>query len=157
EGAINHKTKAIVAMHYIGHPCYLEQMQEICQQHRLLLIEDAAMGFGATYNNLPLGSIGGIGIISFDITKHISAIQGGLLLINDKKFVKSALQVYHNGSNRTEFENGSVPHYDWVNFGSKYQMNELNAAFLYDQLLQSESKIAHRKKLSGWYHEALQK
>src|SRR5690606_25878298 len=70
EGAINHKTKAIVAMHYIGHPCYLEQMQEICQQHRLLLIEDAAMGFGATYNNLPLGSIGGIGIISFDITKH---------------------------------------------------------------------------------------
>lgn len=153
--AITANTKAIIAMHYIGHACELNQLRTICDKHNLFLIEDAAMGFGAYYQDKPLGSIGDFGVISFDITKHISAVQGGLLLINNADFVKRANQIYHNGTNRMEFENGETPYYEWVGVGSKYQMNELNAAFLYEQLLNSEEILLHRKYLSRLYHKRL--
>lgn len=129
EEAITPRTKAIVAMHYIGHACELGRLRAICDNHNLFLIEDAATGFGGHYRGKPLGAIGDFGVISFDITKHISAVQGGLLLINNADFAKRANQIYHNGTNRVEFENGETSYYEWVGAGSKYQMNELNAAF----------------------------
>jgi dTDP-4-amino-4,6-dideoxygalactose transaminase len=157
EKAITPRTKAIVAMHYIGHACDLDRLRVICDQHNLFLIEDAAMGFGAYYQDKPLGSIGDFGVISFDITKQISAIQGGLLLINNVDYIKRANQIYHNGTNRIEFESGEIPYYEWVGMGSKYQMNELNAAFLYEQLMNSEEILNYRKKVTQWYHSALLK
>ncbi len=156
EEAITTNTKAIVAMHYIGHACDLDHLRKICDQHGLFLIEDAAMGFGASFNEKPLGTIGDFGVISFDITKQISAIQGGLLLVNNQKFASKANQIYHNGTNRIAYENGDVPYYEWVSLGSKYQMNELNSAFLYEQLINSEIILNHRKQLSAWYYEKLQ-
>src|SRR5690625_648782 len=85
ENAITEKTKAIVAVHYAGHSTDLKKLKQICEQYELILIEDAAMAFGGKWENNYLGSIGDMGMISFDVTKQISAIQGGLLLINNEK------------------------------------------------------------------------
>jgi dTDP-4-amino-4,6-dideoxygalactose transaminase len=63
--------------------------------------------------------------------------------------------IYHIGTNRNSFENCEVSHYDWVDVGSKYQLNELNAAFLYDQLQQKETIFSQRKLLSQTYDELL--
>ncbi len=155
ESAITTKTKAIIAMHYAGHACNFIALKAICQNHNLILIEDAAMAYGNYYNNKPLGSIGDFGVISFDITKHISAVQGGLLLVNNKKYANRAANIYHIGTNREDFIAGKAPHYEWVDVGSKYQMNELNAAVLYDDLLNEEPIFEHRKKLSSLYYELL--
>lgn len=152
EENISHKTKAIVAMHYGGHPCDLKQLRALCDKHHLFLIEDAAMGFGNHYNNQSLGSIGDFGVISFDITKQISAVQGGLLLINNPDYVKRAGYIYHIGTNREDFMEGNVPYYEWVDVGSKYQLNELNAAVLLDQLERYPEIIAHRNIVSKLYH-----
>ena len=155
EKAITSNTKAIVAMHYVGHPCDMDRLKSICNKYSIYLIEDAAMGFGTSYNGEPLGSIGDFGVISFDITKQISAIQGGLLLVNNMSFVEKSNEVYHNGTNRMLYENGDIPYYEWVGEGSKYQMNELNSAFLYEQLMNANETLSHRRKLSVMYFDSL--
>ncbi|WP_278036424.1 dTDP-4-amino-4,6-dideoxygalactose transaminase [Flavobacterium nitratireducens] len=155
EQAITPKTKAVIAMHYAGHPCKMNVLKEICKKHQLYLIEDAAVGFGNNYKDQALGSMGDFGAISFDVTKHISAVQGGLLLINNEKFKERANNIYHLGTNRNAFQKGETPYYEWVDIGSKYQMNELNAAYLYDQLCQSDEIFRIRQELSKTYYSKL--
>lgn len=151
EAAITPKTKAIVAVHYAGHSCDLNRLKEMCEKHHLFLIEDAAMSFGNKFQGKPLGTIGDFGVISFDITKQISAVQGGLLLVNNEKYKKRAGHIYHIGTNREDFNDGTVPYYEWVDIGSKYQMNEMNAVSLYDQLIRFDEILAHRNILSKLY------
>lgn len=155
EQAITSKTKAIIAMHYAGHPCNMNFLKEICEKHQLYLIEDAAVGFGSYFEEQPQGSIGDFGVISFDVTKHISAIQGGVLIVNNKKFDERANTIYHIGTNRNAFQKGETPYYEWIDIGSKYQMNELNAAHLYEQLCQSEIILKQRINLSSLYYNKL--
>lgn len=155
ERAITPKTKAVIAVHYAGHACDLNRLKAICDRHKIYLIEDAAMAFGNTLEGKPLGSIGDFGVISFDITKQISAVQGGLLLVNNPAFAQRANHIYHIGTNRADFLEGNAPYYEWVDVGSKFQMNELNAVALYDQLTTYESILAYRKALSEHYYEGL--
>ena len=155
EQAITPKTKAIIAMHYAGHSCNLSAIKHLCSKYNLYLIEDAAMAYGMLYEGKPLGSVGDFGVVSFDITKHVTAIQGGMLLINNTKYIEKAHQVYHIGTNRKAFELGEVDHYEWVDYGSKFQMNELNAAYLYHEIINAENVLNHRKKLSKLYYSEL--
>lgn len=155
EAAIGPKTKAIVMVHYGGHASDLNRLKAICEKHQIYLVEDAAMSFGNNFEGKTLGSIGDFGVISFDITKQISAIQGGLLLINNPKFKERADKIYHLGTNRSEFMSGNVPYYEWVDVGSKYQMNELNALALFDQLSSQEDILKHRNQISRWYYDLL--
>jgi dTDP-4-amino-4,6-dideoxygalactose transaminase len=155
EQAVTAKTKAIVAMHYAGHACNMQKLRDIADRHNLFLVEDAAMGFGCKYEKKFLGSMSDFGVVSFDITKHINAIQGGLLIVNNEKFRDRANNIYHIGTNRSEFERGEVPYYEWVDCGSKFQMNELNAAVLHEQLMQSDKIFKHRKNLSVLYYKEL--
>lgn len=157
EQAITLKTRAIIAMHYAGHSCNMDALKNICEKYNLFLIEDAAVGFGNYYKEQPLGSIGDFGVISFDVTKHISAIQGGFLVVNNKNFNERANNIYHIGTNRNAFQKGETSYYEWVDIGSKYQMNELNAAFLNEQLSQSDDILKIRINLSYLYYTALKK
>lgn len=155
ERAITPNTKAVIAVHYAGHACDLNRLRSICDRHNIYLIEDAAMAFGNTFDGKPLGSIGDFGVISFDITKQISAVQGGLLLVNNPAFAQRANHIYHIGTNRSDFLEGNAPYYEWVDVGSKFQMNELNAVALYDQLTSYVSILAHRKAISERYFDGL--
>lgn len=155
EAAITPKTKAVIAVHYAGHACDLKRLKGICQKHNLILIEDAAMSFGNKYDGQALGSIGDFGVISFDITKQISAVQGGLLIVNNDQFKQRAGTIYHIGTNRDAFMEGSAPYYEWVDVGSKFQINELNAIALYDQLCQYKMILEHRNRLSHLYYQQL--
>ena len=155
ESSISSKTKAIVMVHYGGHASDMNRLKAICEKHKIYLVEDAAMAFGNNFEGLPLGTIGDFGVISFDITKQISAIQGGLLLVNNNAFQERADKIYHLGTNRSEFMAGNVPYYEWVDVGSKYQMNELNALALFDQLSSQEDILKHRNQISKWYYDLL--
>jgi dTDP-4-amino-4,6-dideoxygalactose transaminase len=156
EKAITPKTKAIVAVHYAGNTCKIKELKEIATKNSLFLIEDSAMAFGSNFEGQALGSIGDFGVISFDITKHITASQGGLLLINNKNFSSKLSSIYHVGTNRSAFEENKVPYYEWVELGSKYQMPETNAAILYVQLENQDLILKHLQSLSETYFENLQ-
>jgi dTDP-4-amino-4,6-dideoxygalactose transaminase len=112
------------------------------------VVEDAAQALLSTYKNKHLGSIGQFGTISFHETKNIQCGEGGALIINDPKYIKRAEIIREKGTNRSQFFRGEINKYGWVDIGSSYLPSELNAAFLYPQLL--EAKTITDKRLSLW-------
>lgn len=134
EKAITPKTKAIVAVHYAGVPCEMNKLQEIANKHNLFLLEDAAQGFGSSYKNEYLGTIGDLGTYSFHETKNIISGEGGCLIINDKNLKERAEIIREKGTNRSQFYRGQIDKYTWVDIGSSYLPSDMIAAFLYGQL-----------------------
>jgi dTDP-4-amino-4,6-dideoxygalactose transaminase len=156
EQAITAKTKAIVPVHYAGVACEMDIIMAIAEKYDLVVIEDAAQGMMSEYKGKPLGSIGHIGCYSFHETKnYTSGGEGGLLIINDKRFAERAEIIREKGTNRSLFFRGMVDKYSWVDVGSSYLPSDLQAAYLWGQLeLASEINNA---RLKTWeiYYESL--
>ena len=155
EQAITDKTKAIMVVHYAGVGCEMDKIMEIAKKHNLLVIEDAAQVVNAKYKGKYLGTIGDLGCYSFHETKNYSMGEGGAICINNEKFIDRAAIVREKGTNRTQFKNGQVDKYTWVDKGSSYLPSDILAAYLYPQLLVmdeiNENRVASFKK----YYELL--
>jgi len=148
EKAITKKTKAIVPVHYGGVACEMKKILKIAKKYHLFVIEDAAQGILAKYENKYLGTIGDIGCLSFHETKNITCGEGGAIMINNPKLIERAEIIQEKGTNRKKFFQGKIDKYTWVDIGSSYLLSELNAAYLFGQL-----KIAKKitnKRLKNW-------
>lgn len=154
--AITEKTRAIVVVHYAGVACEMDPILQLCDKHRLFLIEDAAQGMMSTYKGRPLGTLGHIGCYSFHETKNYTAGgEGGATLINDPALVARAEIIREKGTNRSQFFRGQTDKYTWRDLGSSYLMSDLQAAYLWAQL-QAADQI-HQRRLTLWhrYYQAL--
>lgn len=105
-------------------------------------------GFGASFKDHHLGTYGHLGAFSFHRTKNINCREGGALLVNDPALIARAHVIRDKGTNRDEFAKGKVAHYEWVDLGSNFMMNELSAAFLWSQLMGTENVT--EKLLRHW-------
>lgn len=104
EAAITDKTKVIVPVHYAGVACEMDTIMDIATRHNLFVVEDAAQGMMSSYKGKELGTIGHLGAFSFHETKnYTSAGEGGLLIINDEKFIQRAEIIREKGTNRSLF------------------------------------------------------
>lgn len=155
EQAITEKTKALVPMHYAGVGCEMDKIKDIAEKYHLFVVEDAAHSITAKYKGKTLGTIGHMGIYSFHDTKNISCGEGGVLLINDERFIKRAEIIRENGTNRSEFFRGEVEKYTWLDVGSSYLPSELNAAVLWAQLEKIEEIQKRRKEIWNKYFHLL--
>lgn len=156
ESLITSKTKALVLVHYAGIACDMDLIMEIVNKHNLYLIEDAAHAIDSYYNDIPLGSFGHLATFSFHETKNIICGEGGMLVINDERFIKRAEIIREKGTNRSEFLKGEINKYEWVDIGSSFLPSEIIAAFLYAQLQQLD--FIQNKRLEIWncyYNELL--
>lgn len=88
ESKITPKTKAIIAQHTFGMPCDILDMKKICEKNSILLIEDCAHAIGAKYDNKYCGSFGDFAFFSFGRDKVISSVYGGMLVVNNEKFIE---------------------------------------------------------------------
>lgn len=131
---ITKKTKAIVVTHYGGIAVNMQVILELAAEHHLFIVEDAAAAIGAYYNGLPVGSIGHLATFSFHETKNVQCGEGGMLVINDERFIARAEIIWEKGTNRAAFSRNEVNRYEWVDIGSSFTPSELNAAFLFGQL-----------------------
>jgi dTDP-4-amino-4,6-dideoxygalactose transaminase len=156
EQLITTKTKAIVVMHYAGVACNMDAIMELANKHGIAVIEDAALGLDAHYHQKPLGSIGHLATFSFHETKNITCGEGGLLVINDDRFVTRADIIREKGTNRAAYFRGEVDKYGWVDLGSSFLPAEHTAAFLYAQLLQLDAVQQKRKQLWNSYYQKLE-
>lgn len=146
EELITEKTKVIVPVHYAGVACDMDKIMEIAHRHDILVVEDNAQGLDSYYKGRPLGGIGDLGCVSFHETKNVTAGgEGGLLIVNNEKFVRRAEIIWEKGTNRAEFFRGMVNKYGWVDTGSSFLPSEINAAFLLAQL-EELGKIQNRRK-----------
>ena len=155
EALITPRTKVIVPVHYAGVACDMDAIMTIADKHHLLVVEDAAQAIDSYYKSqiinhksqiLPLGSIGHLAAFSFHETKNITAGgEGGLLVVNDERFIRRAEIIWEKGTNRAEFFRGEVNKYGWVDMGSSFLPSEVNAAFLWAQL-ENIDAIQHKRK-----------
>jgi len=155
EAAITEKTKAIVPVHYGGVGCEMDTIMEVAKQYNLVVIEDAAQGMMGTYKGRALGTIGHMGTYSFHETKnYTSGGEGGVLFLNDPSFIEHAEIIREKGTNRNQFFRGEVDKYSWVALGSSYLPSELQCAYLYAQLLNTEKINQFRLNIWQTYYEA---
>lgn len=90
EALITPKTKVIVPVHYAGVACDMDKIMDIAARHSLLVVEDAAQAIDSFYKGRPLGGIGHMAAFSFHETKNIISGEGGMLVINDERFIRRA-------------------------------------------------------------------
>lgn len=155
EKLISPKTKAIVVVHYAGMACDMDGILALAQKHNLYIIEDAAQGIDAFYDDKPLGGIGHLSTFSFHETKNIISGEGGMLVINDENFIKRSEIVWEKGTNRSAFFRGEIDKYGWVDLGSSFLPSEVIAAFLWAQLENLEKIQTRRKHLWNQYYDGL--
>ncbi len=160
ESLITPKTKAIVPVHYAGVACDMDKIMDIANRHNLFVAEDAAQAIDSYYTGKDgikraLGTIGHLSAFSFHETKNIQCGEGGLLGINDERFVKRAEIIWEKGTNRAEFFRGEVNKYGWVDTGSSFLPSEITAAFLWAQLEELDKIQARRKEIRERYYAGL--
>ncbi len=153
EEAVTEKTRAIVPVHYAGVSCNMDKIMEIAKKHNLYVIEDAAQGMMASYKGQQLGTIGDIGCYSFHETKNYSMGEGGAILLKDGNMLEEAEIIREKGTNRSKYFRGQIDKYTWVAAGSSYLPSELNAAYLWAQLLKADEIYDNR--MASWrrYYE----
>ena len=135
EQAITPSTKAVVAVHYGGGSCDMQRLASFCGERDIFLIEDAAQAMTSQYFGKFLGTFGDIATFSFHETKnYTSGGEGGLLILNNERFVAAAEIIREKGTNRSLYFRGLVDKYSWVSLGSSYLMSEIQAAYLWGQL-----------------------
>jgi len=130
ESKITPRTKAIMAVHMLGNPCDLDKLIQLARKHNITLIEDAAQAFGASYKGRRVGTIGRIGIYSFNIFKTINAGDGGMVVTDDDDLYFRAFGYHDQGHfpSRAGVESGNRSI-----IGQNYRMNELTGAVLLAQ------------------------
>jgi len=140
EAAITQRTKAIVAVHMGGHPADLDALRAIAQKHGLALIEDCAHAHGSEWNGRRVGSIGKAGTFSFQMSKLLTAGEGGIILTNDDGFERLARSVHDCGRMPGQWFYSHYIH------GSNYRLSEWQGAILSAQLKRLDAQTALRHK-----------
>ena len=155
EELITANTKAIVPVHYAGIACDMDSIMHLADKYNLIVIEDAAQSIDSFYKGKPLGSIGNMAAFSFHETKNINAGEGGMLVLNDEKYLKRAELIWEKGTNRAEFFRGEVNKYGWVDTGSSFLPSEIIAAYLYAQIENLDNIQGKRRKIWDSYNDGL--
>lgn len=159
EALITDKTKAIVPVHYAGVACDMDKIMDLSSKYNLLVIEDAAQAIDSYYTGKngarrALGSIGHLAAFSFHETKNIISGEGGMLAINDIRFVDRSEVIWEKGTNRASFFRGEVNKYGWVDTGSSFLPSEIIAAFLWAQIENIDDIQKKRKYIWDKYFTA---
>jgi aminotransferase in exopolysaccharide biosynthesis len=148
---INKKTgriiRACVPMHTFGHPVQMDEIKSICEKHHIFLVEDAAESIGSYYKNKHTGTIAGIGVLSFNGNKTVTAGGGGALLIQDETIAKRAkhLTTTSKVAHKWDFFHDEV--------GYNYRMPNLNAALICAQLENLDKFIENKRETANKYRD----
>lgn len=148
---INGRTRAIVAVHFAGHPAELDQLTELCDRHGLILIEDCAHAHGAAWHERRVGSFGSFGSFSFQASKNMTAGEGGLLVTNDSELAERARSVSNQGR-RTGGE-----WYEHARLGTNARLTGFQAVLLLNQLQRLPQQVATRMERARRLREGLRK
>lgn len=151
-------TRAIMLVHYAGHPCDMAAFTAIAQEHNLLLIEDCAHAAGSTYNGQPVGTFGDAGCFSFHAVKNIAMGEGGALVVRNQEQFERAMRLRWCGISRSTWERASGKSYSWqydVNeLGYKYHLSDIAAAIGLVQLRKAEQHRQRREEIWAAYNQA---
>lgn len=156
---ITPRTKAIIAVHYTGQPCEMDEICAIAKEHNLLVIEDAAHALGADYKGTKVGSISDMTTFSFHPVKHITTGEGGMITTNDEKLYQKLLLFRSHGITRNEelmTKNEGGWYYQQLDLGYNYRITDLQCALGISQMKKLDMFVARRRQLVEKYDAELQ-
>ena len=142
------KPKAIILVHLYGYPAKMNEIIAISKKYNIPLIEDAAEAIGSSYNGIPLGTFGDLGVFSFNGNKIITTSSGGAILSSNKKFIDKAK--FLSTQARDEY-----PHYEHSEIGYNYRMSNICAAIGLGQIEVLKERVDKRRYIFDFYKEKL--
>jgi dTDP-4-amino-4,6-dideoxygalactose transaminase len=157
EAAITPATRAIVVLHYGGHPCRMDEILELAAKHDLAVIEDAAHAPGASWNGRVCGTFGAVGCFSFFSNKNLPVGEGGMVVTNDDALAARIRLLRSHGMTTLTWDRhrGHAHSYDVVTHGFNYRLDELRAAIALVQLRRLKEHNAARGRVVAEYRAAL--
>jgi CDP-4-dehydro-6-deoxyglucose reductase, E1 len=163
--AITKKTVAIMLVHLLGNPCYMDKINEIAKEYNLYVIEDACESHGAEINRQKTGSFGDISTFSFYYSHHITTIEGGMILTNDFALAELVKSLRAFGWIR-ELKNKQSIHEQYPELDSRFTFiipgycfrpTELQGAMGIHQIKKLDGFVEIRRKNAAFWFETLQK
>jgi dTDP-4-amino-4,6-dideoxygalactose transaminase len=156
--AITPRTKAVIPVHFAGHPCDMDPILELCRKRGVAVIEDAAHAADADYKGRRVGSISEMTCFSFYATKNITTGEGGMLTTADADLAEKVAVLSLHGINRDAWKRYSAEgyrHWDIVAPGYKYNMFDLQAALGLCQLKKADTFWQQRRDQVRYYDQCL--
>jgi dTDP-4-amino-4,6-dideoxygalactose transaminase len=150
--------KAIIPVHFGGHPCDMDSMLEFAKEHNLKVMEDAAHAIPTRYKDRLIGTFGDITCFSFYANKTMTTGEGGMLCTGNDEIANRVKVMRLHGINRDiwdRFSTGASWEYDVVAPGFKYNMPDINAALGIHQLKKVEFFREKRERIVKYYYEGL--
>ena len=160
EEKITPRTRAIIPVHFAGHPCDMDPIMELANKHKLTVIEDAAHAIEAKYKNRKIGNLGNPTSFSFYANKNITTGEGGMLVLNDESLADKIRILRLHGISRDAWKRygkSGFAHWELHSPGFKYNMADINAALGIHQLKKVNHFLELRKKYSSLYDLAFSK
>jgi len=156
ESKITEKTKAIIPVHYAGHPCDMDKINEIAKKHNLIVIEDAAHAIGSEYKNEKIGKNGDLVCFSFYPIKNMTTGEGGAIMTNNEDFAKKIDVLRLHGIAKDAWKRYTSKgswYYEVVDLGYKYNLTDMQSALGLHQIDKLDNFIERRNKLVEIYEE----
>jgi perosamine synthetase len=169
---ITERTRAIIPVHYGGHPCEMDELYEIVDRHRLIVIEDAAHACGSEYKGQRIGSLSDATCFSFHAVKNLATADGGMVTTDRVEIVRALKQLRWVGIDKSTWdrtEEGTVEleagirryasygwYYEVHDLGYKYHMHDIAAAIGLVQLSKLERANARRREIVERYNRAFE-
>ena len=151
---ITYRTRAIIAVAWGGNPVRLDELQELCDEKGIYLIQDNAQALGATYKGKPVTDYGDFSCFSFQATKHLTTGDGGLIVARsstDYEICKHLRWFDIDRDKDLPDETGERQYYLY-DVGFKYHMNDYEAALGLGNLVGIHERIDGRKDIADYYN-----
>lgn len=158
ETAVTPLTKAIVAVDYAGQPADYDELRDIADRHRILLLADAAHSLGAAYKGRPVGTLTHASAVSFHPVKPVTTGEGGAILTDDARIAERAAQFRTHGITRDPAVlalGEGAWYYEQLDLGYNYRLTDMQAALGWSQLQRLADFITRRREIAAFYQEAL--
>jgi len=158
EAAISPRTKAVIPVHLYGHPCDMDGVREIAENHNILVVEDAAHAVGAEWRGRPIGSLSPATVFSFYATKNLTTAEGGMITSDNDEYAEQMRLWILHGISRDAWKRYSAEgswYYQVHIPGFKYNLTDLQSALGLHQLARLEKMTQERARLAQRYSDGL--